>query len=117
MNKPRTSMDYPLGTIEKQSLKRYIIDTLLAIALALGVTGIIYVLHLYPEISNISLLYLLIVLCLASTRGLYAATITSIIAVLSFDFSLARPLYTFTIAKPEKWLALFVFLVTAIIAG
>jgi len=117
MNRPRGSIDYVLGTIERQWLKRYIVDTLLATALALGVTGIIYVLHLYPAIPNISFLYLLIVLGLSSTRGLYAAVITSIVAVLSFDFSLTEPLYTFTIARPEEWLALFIFLVTAIITG
>ncbi|HEY4033500.1 MAG TPA: ATP-binding protein, partial [Ktedonobacteraceae bacterium] len=108
---------YLSGTIEKQWLKRYIADTLLATALPLGVTAAIYVLHLYPAIPNISFIYLLIVLALSSTRGLYAAIITSIVAVLSFDFSLTEPLYTFTIARPEDWLALFIFLVTAIITG
>src|SRR5260370_21639437 len=117
MSRTKGSIDYVLGTIERQWLKRYIVDTLLATALALGVTGIIYVLHLYPAIPNISFLYLLIVLGLSSTRGLYAAVITSIVAVLSFDFSLTEPLYTFTIARPEEWLALFIFLVTAITTG
>ena len=106
-----------LGNIEQQRQKRYIGDTLIATVLALGVTGGIYILHLYPEIPNISFLYLLVVLGLSSTRGLYAAIITSIVAVLSFDFSLTEPLYTFTIARPEEWLALFIFLVTAIITG
>jgi len=106
-----------LGNIEEQRQKRYIGDTLLATVLALGVTEVIYVAHLYPEIPNISFLYLLVVLGLSSTRGLYAAIITSIVAVLSFDFSLIEPLYTFTIARPEEWLALFIFLVTAIITG
>ena len=106
-----------LGNIEEQRQKRYIGDTLLAAVLALGVTGVIYSLHLYPEIPNISFLYLLVVLGLSSTCGLYAAIVTSIVAVLSFDFSLIEPLYTFTIARPEEWLALFIFLVTAIITG
>jgi len=117
MNKLIRSIDDLPGTIEKQWLKRYSLDTLLATVLALGVTGIIYILHLYPAIPNISFLYLLIVLGLSSTRGLYAAIITSIVAVLSFDFSLTEPLYTFRIAQPEEWLALFIFLVTAIITG
>ena len=117
MNKLIRSIAHLPGTIEKQWLKPYSLDTLLATVLALGVTGIIYVLHLYPAIPNISFLYLLVVLGLSSTRGLYAAIITSIVAVLSFDFSLTEPLYTFRIAKPEEWLALFIFLVTAIITG
>ena len=96
---------------------RYISDSLLATAAALLVTGIIYVFQLYPRIPNISLVYLLIVLTLASTRGLFSAIVASVVAFLSFDFFLTQPLYTFTIFKVEEWLALFIFLVTAIITG
>jgi two-component system sensor histidine kinase KdpD len=84
---------------------------------ALAITVIIFVLQLYPKIPNISFLYLLVVLAIASTRGLYSAIITSIIAVLSFDYFLVIPLYTFTVGKVDEWLALFIFLVTAIITG
>lgn len=54
---------------------------------------------------------------LASTRGLYAAILAALIAFSSFDFFLVPPLYTFTIGRTEEWLALFVFLTTAIITG
>jgi two-component system, OmpR family, sensor histidine kinase KdpD len=117
MNKLIRSFDSPLETTTQPWLKRYSIDTLLATVLALGVTGIIYVLHLYPTIPNISFLYLLIVLGLSSTRGLYAAIIASIVAILSFDFALAEPQHALRIAAPEEWLALFIFLITAITTG
>jgi two-component system sensor histidine kinase KdpD len=39
------------------------------------------------------------------------------VAFLSFDFFLVQPFYTFTIARPEEWLALFIFLCTAMITG
>jgi len=84
---------------------------------SLLITTIIYRLRLYPSIPNISLAYLLIVLALASTRGLYAAVLAALVAFISFDFFLVPPLFTFTIAKPEEWIALFVFLTTAIITG
>ncbi len=106
-----------LGKSQEAGWKRYMIDTMLATVGALLVTGIIYILQLYPRIPNISLLYLLVVLILASTRGHYTAIITSIVAFFSFDFFLVPPLYTFTIAKFDEWLALFIFLVTAIITG
>ncbi len=96
---------------------RYLVDSMLAIVGSLLVTAMIYVFQLYPRIPSISLVYLLVVLALASTRGLYAAILASVVAFLSFDFFLVQPLYTFTIAKPEEWLALFVFLATAIITG
>jgi len=106
-----------LESREEAGWKRYLGDSMLAIVGTLLVTGLIYAFRLYPRIPNISLVYLLVVLALASTRGLYAAILASVVAFLSFDFFLTQPLYTFTIAKPEEWLALFVFLATAIITG
>src|SRR5205823_5678473 len=97
--------------------RRYLIDSALAIVGTLSITGIIYALRLYPKIPNISLAYLLIVLALASTRGLYAAVLSSLVAFATFDYFLVPPYYTFTIARFEEWLALFVFLTTAIITG
>ncbi len=97
--------------------RRYLIDSVLAIPGSLLITALIYILHLYPSIPNISLAYLLVVLALASTRGLYAAVLSALVAFFTFDFFLVPPLYTFTIAKPEEWIALFVFLTTAIITG
>jgi two-component system, OmpR family, sensor histidine kinase KdpD len=101
----------------ERSWVRYLVNSVLAIVGTLLVTGLIYVFKLYPRIPNISLVYLLIVLALASTRGLYAAIVASVVAFLSFDYFLVPPVYTFTIAKIDEWLALFVFLVTAIITG
>jgi two-component system sensor histidine kinase KdpD len=102
---------------EEPGWKRYLGDSILAIVGTLLVTSLIYAFQLYPRIPNISLVYLLVVLTLASTRGLYAAILASVVAFLSFDFFLVPPFYTFTIAKFDEWLALFVFLVTAIITG
>ncbi len=97
--------------------RHYLIDSLLAIVGALFVTVVIYLFQLYPKIPNISFAYLLVVLALASRRGLYAAVLAALVAFFSFDFFLVPPLYTFTIAHFEEWLALFVFLATAIITG
>jgi two-component system sensor histidine kinase KdpD len=97
--------------------RRTLWDTLLALVGTCAMTMILYGLHLYPRIPNISLVYLLVVLVLASTRGLYPAILSSVVAFLSFDFFLVQPFYTFTIAQPEEWLALFTFLCTAMITG
>lgn len=97
--------------------QRYLLDSVLACIGAMLVTLIIYVFHLYPDIHNISIIYLLVVLALASTRGRYAAILASLIASLSFDFFLVPPLYVFTMDNPEEWIALFVFLVTAILTS
>ncbi len=107
----------PLYVREVLLWRRYLIDSVLGVVGTFLVTGILYLFQLYPRIPNISLLYLLVILTLASTRGLYAAILASIIAFLSFDYFLVPPYYTFTIAKFDEWLALFVFLVTAIITS
>lgn len=106
-----------LGTVDEQRSRRYILDALLAIAASLVITACIYLFKLYPKIPNISFIYLLVVLALASTRGLYAAIVASVIAFFTFDYFLVVPLFTFTINKAEEWLALFIFLVTSIITG
>ena len=97
--------------------QRYLLDTVLAFGGAMLVTGIIYLFQLYPRIPNISIVYLLVVLALASTRGRYPAILASLVAFLAFDYFLVPPLYVFTINRVEEWIALFVFLVTAILTS
>ena len=104
--------------IEKRLLwQRYLFDSLLAFAGSMLVTGGIAVFQLYPRIPNISIIYLLVVLTLASTRGRYSSTLASLVAFLSFDYFLVPPLYVFTINRVEEWIALFIFLVTAILTS
>src|SRR5260370_42363347 len=100
-----------------KSWQQYLLDSLLAVGGALMVTGIIYAFHLYPTIPNISIVYLLVILVLASTRGRYAAILAAVIAFFSFAFFLVPPFYTFVIARWEEWIALFVFLVTALVTS
>ncbi len=96
---------------------RCLLDSLLAFTGSLLITGGIALWQLYPRIPNISIIYLLVVLTLASTRGRYAATLASLVAFLSFDYFLVPPLYVFTINRVEEWIALFIFLVTAILTS
>ena len=106
-----------LGPRKKHEWKRYVVDAIIATIGVFLITAFIYELRLYPKIPNISILYLLVVLALASTRGLYSAIIASVVAFVAFDYFLIIPLYAFTIARLEEWLALFIFLLTAIITG
>ena len=85
--------------------RHYVSDSLLAIGGVALVTGVI-------EVA-----YLLVVLALASTRGLYAAILASLLAFLAYLFFLVPPLYTFIIPRFEDLLTLVIFLSTAIITG
>ncbi|HTK07103.1 MAG TPA: DUF4118 domain-containing protein [Ktedonobacteraceae bacterium] len=91
-----------------------VLDTFLALGGTALITLIIYAWHLYPAIPNILMIYLLVILPLASFRGRYPAFLAAVAAFLLFDFFLIPPLYTFTIANPGEWIALGVFLVTAL---
>src|SRR5258707_5558410 len=95
----------------------YVSDSALAIAGVALITSVIAVAHLYQRIPTIAFVYLLLVLALASTRGLYAAILTSLLAFLCFDFFFFPPPYTFLVVKAEDLLTLVVFLSTAIITG
>ncbi len=88
--------------------RRYVNDSLLALGGGVLVTSLISAGHLYPRIPTISLVYLLVVVALASTRGLYAASLASLLAVLAFDYFLVPPLYTFVVSKFEDLLTLSV---------
>src|SRR5437879_6847457 len=98
-------------------LKHYVGDSVLALGGVTLITSVIAVAHLYPRIPTIAFVYLLLVLALASTRGLYAAILTSLLAFLCFDFFFFPPPYTFLVVKAEDLLTLVVFLSTAIITG
>jgi two-component system sensor histidine kinase KdpD len=107
----------PIGKSKAFSWQQYLLDSVLAFVGTMLITGFIAAFQLYPRIPNISIVYLLVVLALASTRGRYAAIFASLVAFLSFDFFLVPPLYVFTINRIEEWIALFVFLVTAILTS
>lgn len=69
------------------------------------------------NLSTVSLSFLLIVLLTAASAGLRTAIFVSILSTLAFNYFFLPPIYTFTVADTRNWVALFAFLVTAIIAS
>jgi signal transduction histidine kinase len=105
------------GASRESHWRRYANDSALAIAGVTLVTSVIAVAQLYQKIPTISFAYLLVVLTLAGTRGLYAAIVASLLALLAFDFFFFPPLETFVVAKFEDLLTLCVFLATAVMTS
>jgi two-component system sensor histidine kinase KdpD len=95
-------------------LSYVLLESILACGSALVITGFISIFNLYPRIPNISIVYLLPILVLASTFGRYAALLACLVASLSFDYFIVPPLYTFTMDRWEEWIALGIFLITAL---
>src|SRR5215471_4461623 len=94
---------------------RYLLDSVLACSGSLLITGIIFAFQLYPRIPNISIVYLLVVLVLAITRGRYAAILSAVVAFLSYAYFIVPPLYSFAIDGIDDWLALLMFLLVALL--
>ncbi len=74
-------------------------------------------LHSVLAVTNISLVFLTAVLACAAAWGLWPSLYASLVSVLAYNFFFLPPLYTLTVADPENVVALFFFLITAIIAS
>ena len=106
----------PVRALSAQRLKA----ELYHYAVALGTIAIVAtVLHHLPDVSHttVALIFLLVVLSVASRWGLTAATTTAVVATLVFNYYFLPPVHTFTIADPQNWIALLAFLISAIIAS
>lgn len=87
---------------------------------ALGVAAMTGLLHLIPgasHVANVSMLYLLVVIGAALRFGSGPAILASVLAFLAFDWFFVQPKFQFTVDKPEEWLALVMFLITAVVTG
>lgn len=84
-------------------------------AAAVAVTlGAAMVLDLALNLETLSMVFLVPVLYAAVTFGLRPALASTILSVLSYNFFLVPPLYTFTISNPNNALALLVLLLVAV---
>ncbi len=89
--------------------------TLALVALA----GIVLVYHRWIHVNptTVALTLLLLILLLAAEWGLRYAVVISVVATALYNLFFLPPIGTFTITDPQNWLALFAFLITAIIAS
>jgi len=94
-------------------------DVALLFASLAVIAGLSAVLRLFPDVSatTIALGFLLIVLATATIGRLAIAIAVSLAAMLALNFFFLPPVGTFTIADPQNWVALFAFLVVAVIAS
>jgi len=81
------------------------------------VTALIGAVESRGHVSNIAMLYLIVVLAAATLAGRGPAISASLAAFLAFNWFFVRPLHTFSVGDPEEWFALVIFLITATITG
>jgi two-component system sensor histidine kinase KdpD len=98
---------------ERLDLRPYLAGTgVVVTATALG-----FSLQQILNVQNVALVFLTGVLVTAVQFGLWPALYASVVSVLAFNFFFFDPLYTFTIADTENVVALFFFLIVAVIAS
>ena len=84
-----------------------------------AVAAVTVALRALPDVSptTAALALLLVVLGAATLARLRTAIVVSLIAMLTLNFFFLPPVGTFTIVDPQNWIALFAFLVVAVIAS
>jgi two-component system, OmpR family, sensor histidine kinase KdpD len=80
-----------------------------------AITWLDYRLHVNP--TTVALMFLVAVLLASAYWGLRYALVLAVGATAAFNFFFLPPIGTFTIADPQNWIALFAFLVTALVAS
>lgn len=64
-----------------------------------------------------ALLYLLVILLVASAAGVWPAVLAAVLAFLVWNFFFLPPYHTFAIGDPKDWLSLVAFLIVGVIVG
>ncbi len=67
--------------------------------------------------TTVALTFLLVVLVVAATSRLWIAVVTSVAAMICFNFFFLPPFGTLSIADPQNWVALFAFLAVSLVAS
>lgn len=96
--------------------------TFSAPGLALGLVGVAVVTFVFSRLlvvntSTVGFLFLIVVLGSATMSGFWISATVALAAMLCFNFFFLPPIGLFTIAEPENWVALFTFLLTALVAS
>lgn len=90
---------------------------LLAAAGVALMSGLIALIHARSEWSNISLLYLLVVIGAALYLGRGPAIAAAVLAFLAYNYFFEPPIFAFVVNEPGQVLTLAMFLVTAVSIG
>ena len=91
---------------------------LLVSLLSVGaVTGVVFALRPVAPVLSLGVLYVFAVLPVAVLWGLGYAVCVSVLSMLVFNFLFLPPLHTLALRDSENWVALAVYLVTAVVVS
>jgi two-component system sensor histidine kinase KdpD len=84
---------------------------------AVGLVTTIYHAFVPVNPTTVALTYVVVVLTIATRRGIAESTVASVGAVACFNFFFLPPYFTWTIADTQNWVAFLVFMLTAIMVS
>jgi two-component system, OmpR family, sensor histidine kinase KdpD len=93
------------------------IGTLAAAASVAVAVGLGYGLDVWLHLPNLSMIFLTAVLFCAVQFGLRSAVVAAVLSFFAYDFFFINPRYSITIAEPQEFFALLIFLVVAVFTG
>jgi two-component system, OmpR family, sensor histidine kinase KdpD len=91
-----------------------VVATLAAVAVA---TLLVYPLKSAAPVVSLGIVYLPAILLISTVWGLRLGLFASIASAVAFNFFQIPPLYRFTIAQEENWVALAAFMIAAIVSS
>ena len=97
--------------------RRHLAALLCSVAVVALVTGAIFALDSFAPVLSLGVLYVFAVLVVAVLFGLAYAIPVSIASMLAFNWFFLPPRHTFTLQDSENWVALVVYLFTAVIVS
>jgi two-component system, OmpR family, sensor histidine kinase KdpD len=103
--------------VEDARLRRLGVATAASVAAVVLVTAAIGLLEHVVPVLSLGVLYVFAVLPISVAYGLRFALPVSVASMLAFNFFFLPPVHTFTIAQGENWLALAVYLGTAVVVS
>jgi two-component system, OmpR family, sensor histidine kinase KdpD len=93
---------------------RLLVGTAASAGAVVVVTGVVYALRPVAPTLSLGVLYLFAVLPVAAIWGLRFGVAVSIVSMLTFNWVFLPPRHTFHLAESQDWVALAVYVVTAV---
>ena len=103
--------------MKPRGFERHVAALVLSAALVGVVTGAVFALRGHAPVLSLGVLYLFAVLPAAVAFGTVYAVVVSVASLLTFNFFFLEPVHTFALRDSQNWVALAVYLVTAILVG
>src|SRR5262245_50044553 len=101
----------------KRGLTRHVVGVLASAAAVALVTVAVFALDSFAPVLSLGVLYVFAVLPVAVLFGLGYGLLVSVASMLVFNWFFLAPTHTFRLTDGENWIALAVYLVTALVVS